>query len=96
MSNDRGRDSGEQIRTVAQMLDAVERHVKEEAARRGYRRLEKGELVMDGDEYDDCDTPWHDDARWVPVTKEMVGIQASDPQYPSHMQYRRRITGARP
>lgn len=26
MSNDRGRDSGEQIRTVAQMLDAVDRY----------------------------------------------------------------------
>jgi len=31
-----------------------------------YRRLEKGEIVHEGDEIDRCANPWHDDAVWEP------------------------------
>lgn len=54
-----------------------------------YRRLEEGEIIQEGDEYDNCRNPWHDDAVWVPAT--CIGDRAPDPQYPSHRQYRRKI-----
>jgi len=54
-----------------------------------YRRLEKGEIIQEGDEVDGCANPWHDDPVWV--TTENIGIPAPDPQYPAHPQYRRPI-----
>ena len=55
-----------------------------------YRRLEMGEIIQEGDEYDDYANPWHDDAKWVPAT--CIGELAPNPQYVSHRQYRRKIT----
>ena len=54
-----------------------------------YRRLEMGEIIQEGDEYDNCNNPWHDDAVWVPAT--CIGKPAPNPQYVAHRQYRRRI-----
>jgi hypothetical protein len=55
-----------------------------------YRRLEKGEIVIEGDEIDQCINPWKDYPVWKPVVKG-IGAVAPDPQYPSHRQYRRKI-----
>lgn len=55
-----------------------------------YRRLEKDEIIQEGDEVDNCANPWKDDAKWVPAT--CIGERAPDPQYPAHRQYRRKIT----
>ena len=54
-----------------------------------YRRLEEGEIVQAGDEYDNCCNPWHDDAVWIPATD--IGAVAPNPNYVSHRQYRRKI-----
>jgi len=52
-----------------------------------YRRLEKGEIVQAGDEFDGCGDPWRDDAVWVPATA--IGHVVSDPNFVSHGLYRR-------
>ena len=54
-----------------------------------YRILEKGEIILAGDEYDASPNPWRDAIRWQPVTPHMIGQRASDPAYPSHTLYRR-------
>jgi len=57
----------------------------------GYRTLEKGEIIEAGDEYDACSNAWKDDANWKPAPAHMVGKPASDPKYPAHTIYRRRL-----
>ena len=57
-----------------------------------YRNLEAGEIIQAGDEIDCCANPWHDCAKWKPVTA-CIGEHAPDPRYPSHRQYRRRLDG---
>ena len=54
-----------------------------------YRRLEKGEIIQEGDEADGCVDPWRDDPVWEPAGN--IGEPAPDPQYPAHRQYRRPI-----
>jgi len=54
-----------------------------------YRRLEMGEIIQEGDEYDDCANPWHDEPVWIPATN--IGEAAPNPIYVSHRQYRRKI-----
>lgn len=56
-----------------------------------YRHLEKGEIIQDGDETDNCTDPWRDNAVWVPVHFLAVGQPAPDPRYPSHRQFRRPV-----
>lgn len=51
-----------------------------------YRRLQKNEFTQDGDEYDNCCNPWHDDPVWVPTK---AGQCVPDPKHPFHRQYRR-------
>lgn len=58
----------------------------------GYRGLRKDEIIQAGDEIDSCVDPWKDDPRWVPVSEKSIGQRAPDPQYPSHRQYRRKIS----
>ena len=54
-----------------------------------YRRLEKGEIIQEGDETDGCADPWRDDPIWEPAGN--IGEPAPDPQFPSHRQYRRPV-----
>jgi hypothetical protein len=54
-----------------------------------YRILEKGEVILVGDEHDASTNPWRDPIRWEPVPPHMIGQRASDPAYPSHSLYRR-------
>lgn len=54
----------------------------------GYRILEKGEIIQDGDETDASE--WKEPARWVPV-KERIGRPAPDPDYESHSIFRRKV-----
>lgn len=56
-----------------------------------YRRLEKGEIIQEGDEIDTCRDPWRDAAKWEPVTS-CIGEPAPDPQFVSHRQYRRPLS----
>ena len=56
-----------------------------------YRRLKMGEIIQEGDEYDACHNPWHDDPVWVPAT--CIGEKAPNPAYVSHRMYRRPISG---
>lgn len=53
----------------------------------GYRRLEKGEIIQEGDEVDNCYNPWHDEPKWEKTT--CAGQEVPDPQFPAHRQYRR-------
>jgi len=57
-----------------------------------YRRLEAGEIIQEGDEIDTCNDGWCDPAKWE-VATNCIGEPAPDPRYPSHRQYRRKITG---
>ena len=57
-----------------------------------YRHLRKGEIIQAGDEIDSCRDGWRDDPIWAPVTN-CIGEPAPDPQFPSHRQYRRPLTG---
>lgn len=57
----------------------------------GYRTLKKGEIIEAGDEYDACSNAWKDDANWKPAPEHMIGKPASDPKYPAHTIYRRRL-----
>ena len=54
---------------------------------REYRRLKKGEIILEGDEIDSCVDAWRDDPAWEPAVN--IGEPAPDPQYLSHRQYRR-------
>ena len=60
-----------------------------------YRRLEKGEIIREGDEVDACNNSWHDDPKWVPVSSRSIGQPASDPKFISHSQFRRRVEAAK-
>lgn len=57
-----------------------------------YRPLKGGEMIQVGDEYDGCNDPWRDDAKWLPVTADspIVGQPAPDPRFPAHTRFRRR------
>lgn len=56
-----------------------------------WRRLEKGEVVQAGDEYDACVDGWRDPANWVPVKKSQIGVIAPGQKYPDHRQFRRSV-----
>lgn len=58
---------------------------EEKTTEKAYRRLKKGEIVLETDEY-------YDDAKkaWVPPTGS-VGGEAPDPAYTAHRQFRRAI-----
>jgi hypothetical protein len=60
------------------------------AMEREYRRLKRGEIIQEGDEVDSCVDAWRDEAVWK--LADNVGEPAPDPQYPSHRQYRRRLS----
>ena len=55
-----------------------------------YRRLEKGEIIQEGDEWDACRDGWRDEAIWTVVTKDFPGLgkPAPDPKYPAHTIFR--------
>lgn len=53
-----------------------------------YRILNKGEIIQEGDEYDNCRDAWRDDAVWVPARN--IGEPAPDPAFPAHRIYRRK------
>ena len=57
-----------------------------------YRPLKGGEIIQVDDEYDGCNDPWRDDAKWLPVTADSprVGQPAPDPRFPAHTRFRRR------
>ncbi len=55
-----------------------------------YRMLTKGEIIMEGDEVDACRDGWRDEPKWQ-LAKECIGQPASDPAYPSHRVYRRKV-----
>ena len=61
-----------------------------------YRPLRGGEIIQVGDEYDGCNDPWRDDAKWMLVTEasSRVGQPAPDPRFPAHTRFRRRLTQA--
>ena len=56
-----------------------------------WRMLKHREIIEDGDEYDACRDGWRDWPVWKPAPVHMIGQPASDPQYPAHTRYRRRI-----
>jgi len=56
-----------------------------------WRRLEKGEIIREGDQIDACADGWRDQPKWEPVGPGSIGKPASDPKYPSHCQYRRKV-----
>ena len=58
----------------------------------GYRILEQGEVIQEGDEIDRCADAWRDNAKWEPVHPNSIGDKAPDPRFPSHRIYRRKIT----
>ena len=57
-----------------------------------YRRLEKGEVVQEGDEFDACADGYKDFPIWEKVANISIGRKAPDPQYISHSQFRRKIS----
>ena len=59
-----------------------------------YRRLEKNEIIQNGDEIDRCVDAWRDDPVWESVHPDSIGDIAPDPKYPAHRQYRRPVCGA--
>ena len=61
-----------------------------------YRRLEKDEIIQEGDEIDRCTDDWRDDPVWEPVHLNNIGDHAPDPTYPAHRQYRRPVTEVKP
>lgn len=72
----------------------TDQHESERIRLAEYRRLQKGEIVRMGDEYDACVDGWRDPPDWQPVTPERggLGCPAPDPAYPSHTRYRRKLT----
>jgi len=56
-----------------------------------YRILKNREIIESTDEFDSCADNWRDDARWEIVHPHMVGRKASDPSYPAHTKYRRKV-----
>ena len=60
-----------------------------------YYYLKKGDIIQEGDEIDNCNDPWRDEALWVEA-KHCIGEPAPDPQYVSHRQYRRLIVDSPP
>ena len=54
-----------------------------------YRRLERGEIIQEGDEVDICNNSWHEEPKWEKTT--CVGELVPDPRYPAHRQFRRKI-----
>lgn len=56
-----------------------------------YRLLEKGELILATDEADMCADGWRDEAKWEPAPSHCIGKPASDPQYPAHTKWRRKV-----
>ena len=56
-----------------------------------YRRLDKDEIIQEGDEVDACNDAWRDKPNWKPASCSCIGKPAPDPQYISHRIYRRRI-----
>ena len=54
-----------------------------------YRRLEKDEIIQEGDEIDNRVDTWLDDPLWEPAKN--IGERAPDPRYVSHTQYRRPV-----
>lgn len=56
-----------------------------------YRILKHGEIIQRGDEVDACRDGWRDSAEWEPAPEHMIGRKASDPAFPSHSKYRRKI-----
>ena len=58
----------------------------------GYRNLEKDEIILSTDEMLDCGNDnYNNDGDWITAPSNMVGEKASDPQYPAHTLYRRKI-----
>ena len=57
-----------------------------------YRILQFGETIKHGDEIDSCRDGWRDNQKWEPAPEHMIGKKASDPAYPSHSKYRRKLT----
>lgn len=55
-----------------------------------YRRLEKDEIIKEGDQVDQCANPWKDKPKWEDCVGNL-GEPAPDPAFPSHRQYRRPI-----
>jgi hypothetical protein len=73
-------------------VDKIKKALQSQAAQDGcgYRRLEAGETIQEGDEIDACHDGWREEPIWKKVTN-CIGEPAPDPRYPSHRQYRRII-----
>ena len=56
----------------------------------GYRFLNFGEVIKEGDECDICNDGWRDKPKWVSA-RHMAGKTAPDPAYISHTSYRRKV-----
>ena len=57
-----------------------------------YRPLKKDEEILSTDEMLDCGNDnYNNEGVWVSIPKHIVGQKASDPQYPSHTLFRRKI-----
>ena len=56
---------------------------------KGYRVLENGEIIQEGDEYDASINPMKDAIDWRPVEVSRIGEIAPDPQFPAHTLFRR-------
>ena len=57
-----------------------------------YRLLKKDEEILESDDMLDCGNDnYNNEGVWVKAPSCVVGKKASDPQYPAHTQYRRKI-----
>lgn len=57
-----------------------------------YRLLQKDEIILSSDEMLDCGNDnYNNDGIWVNAPKCVVGKKSSDPKYPAHTLFRRKI-----
>ena len=70
--------------------DVVQNIQEKGGMMKGYRLLEKGEIIQAGDEVDACRDGWRDNAEWEPA-KHCIGEPAPEPRFPSHRKYRRLV-----
>ena len=56
-----------------------------------WRRLEAGEIIEDGDQYDAAADRLTCNAVWWPVRVDMIATVAPDPRDPANRIFRRRV-----
>lgn len=72
--------------TAEAMVDDVKTQIRE-LEWQIWRQLKEGEMTRSGDQFLDPD----EDAKWKLVTDAQCKHPASDPRFPAHVKYRRRI-----